>query len=201
MRPWRNNSPERSELNVIETMGYVSTIVWDFIHYAKTHDIAVGPGRGSAAGSIVAYTLHITEIDPIKYNLIFERFLNPERVSMPDIDVDFCIEHRQDVIDYVVRKYGKDKVSQIITFGTLKAKAAVRDVARVLDASYADGDAIAKAIPNELGMTISKALEINHSLRERYDTEPLVGISWTCPWRWGRSAETCVHPCGGRGNQ
>ena len=122
----------------------------------------------------MAYTLHITEIDPIKYNLIFERFLNPERVSMPDIDVDFCIEHRQDVIDYVVRKYGKDKVSQIITFGTLKAKAAVRDVARVLDASYADGDAIAKAIPNELGMTISKALEINHSLRERYDTEPLV---------------------------
>ena len=165
-----------SELNVIETMGYVEyfLIVWDFIHYAKTHDIAVGPGRGSAAGSIVAYTLHITEIDPIKYNLIFERFLNPERVSMPDIDVDFCIEHRQDVIDYVVRKYGKDKVSQIITFGTLKAKAAVRDVARVLDASYADGDAIAKAIPNELGMTISKALEINHSLRERYDTEPLV---------------------------
>ena len=117
-----------SELNVIETMGYVEyfLIVWDFIHYAKTHDIAVGPGRGSAAGSIVAYTLHITEIDPIKYNLIFERFLNPERVSMPDIDVDFCIEHRQDVIDYVVRKYGKDKVSQIITFGTLKAKAAGR---------------------------------------------------------------------------
>lgn len=165
-----------SELNVIETMGYVEyfLIVWDFIHYAKTHGIAVGPGRGSAAGSIVAYTMHITEIDPIKYNLIFERFLNPERVSMPDIDVDFCIEHRQDVIDYVVRKYGKDKVSQIITFGTLKAKAAVRDVARVLDASYAEGDAIAKAIPNELGMTIAKALEINPSLKERYENEPQV---------------------------
>lgn len=165
-----------SELNVIETMGYVEyfLIVWDFIHYAKTHGIAVGPGRGSAAGSIVAYTMHITEIDPIKYNLIFERFLNPERVSMPDIDVDFCIEHRQDVIDYVVRKYGKDKVSQIITFGTLKAKAAVRDVARVLDASYAEGDAIAKAIPNELGMTIAKALEINSSLKERYENEPQV---------------------------
>ncbi len=165
-----------SELDVIETMGYVEyfLIVWDFIHYAKTHGIAVGPGRGSAAGSIVAYTMHITEIDPIKYNLIFERFLNPERVSMPDIDVDFCIEHRQDVIDYVVRKYGKDKVSQIITFGTLKAKAAVRDVARVLDASYAEGDAIAKAIPNELGMTISKALEINPSLKERYENEPQV---------------------------
>lgn len=164
------------ELQVIENMGYVEyfLIVWDFIHYAKTHDIAVGPGRGSAAGSIVAYTMHITEIDPIKYNLIFERFLNPERVSMPDIDVDFCIEHRQDVIDYVVRKYGKDKVSQIITFGTLKAKAAVRDVARVLDATYAEGDAIAKAIPNDLGMTIAKALEINPSLRERYDTEPQV---------------------------
>lgn len=164
------------ELQVIENMGYVEyfLIVWDFIHYAKTHGIAVGPGRGSAAGSIVAYTMHITEIDPIKYNLIFERFLNPERVSMPDIDVDFCIERRQDVIDYVVRKYGKDKVSQIITFGTLKAKAAVRDVARVLDASYAEGDAIAKAIPNELGMTIAKALEINPSLRERYDTEPMV---------------------------
>ena len=165
-----------SELNVIETMGYVEyfLIVWDFIHYAKTHGIAVGPGRGSAAGSIVAYTMHITEIDPIKYNLIFERFLNPERVSMPDIDVDFCIEHRQDVIDYVVRKYGKDKVSQIITFGTLKAKAAVRDVARVLDASYAEGDAIAKSIPNELGMTIAKALEINPSLKERYENEPQV---------------------------
>lgn len=165
-----------TELKVIEGMGYVEyfLIVWDFIHYAKTNGIAVGPGRGSAAGSIVAYSLDITEIDPIKYNLIFERFLNPERVSMPDIDIDFCIERRQEVIDYVVRKYGHDKVSQIITFGTLKAKAAVRDIARALDASYAEGDEIAKAIPNELGITIAKALEVNQDLRRRYESEPLV---------------------------
>lgn len=165
-----------SELEVIEKMGYVEyfLIVWDFIHYAKSNDIPVGPGRGSAAGSIVAYSLAITEIEPIKYNLIFERFLNPERVSMPDIDVDFCIDRRQEVIDYVVRKYGKDKVSQIITFGTLKAKAAVRDVGRALNASYAEADSIAKAIPAELGMTISKALDINRDLRARYETEPLV---------------------------
>lgn len=165
-----------SELEVIEKMGYVEyfLIVWDFIHYAKSNDIPVGPGRGSAAGSIVAYSLAITEIEPIKYNLIFERFLNPERVSMPDIDVDFCIDRRQEVIDYVVQKYGKDKVSQIITFGTLKAKAAVRDVGRALNASYAESDSIAKAIPAELGMTISKALDINRDLRARYETEPLV---------------------------
>lgn len=164
------------ELKVIEDMGYVEyfLIVWDFIDYAKTHGIFVGPGRGSAAGSIVAYSLDITEIDPIKYNLIFERFLNPERVSMPDIDIDFCIERRQEVIDYVVRKYGKDKVSQIITFGTLKAKAAVRDIARALGATYAEGDEIAKAIPNELGITIAKALEVNPELRRRYESEPLV---------------------------
>lgn len=165
-----------SELEVIENMGYVEyfLIVWDFIHYAKSHGIPVGPGRGSAAGSIVAYSLDITEIDPIKYSLIFERFLNPERVSMPDIDVDFCIERRQEVIDYVVEKYGRDKVSQIITFGTLKAKAAVRDVARALNASYAEGDSIAKAIPADLGMTITKALDINPKLKERYDNEPMV---------------------------
>lgn len=165
-----------SELEVIEKMGYVEyfLIVWDFIHYAKSNDIPVGPGRGSAAGSIVAYSLAITEIEPIKYNLIFERFLNPERVSMPDIDVDFCIDRRQEVIDYVVQKYGKDKVSQIITFGTLKAKASVRDVGRALNASYAEADSIAKAIPAELGMTISKALDINRDLRARYETEPLV---------------------------
>ena len=164
------------ELEVSEKMGYVEyfLIVWDFIHYAKSNDIPVGPGRGSAAGSIVAYSLAITEIEPIKYNLIFERFLNPERVSMPDIDVDFCIDRRQEVIDYVVQKYGKDKVSQIITFGTLKAKAAVRDVGRALNASYAEADSIAKAIPAELGMTISKALDINRDLRARYETEPLV---------------------------
>ncbi|WP_417081693.1 DNA polymerase III subunit alpha [Mobilibacterium timonense] len=164
------------ELGVIKGMGYVEyfLIVWDFIHYAKSHGIPVGPGRGSAAGSIVAYSLDITEIDPIKYNLIFERFLNPERVSMPDIDVDFCIERRQEVIDYVVRKYGKDKVSQIITFGTLKAKAVVRDVARALNATYAEGDAIAKAIPADLGMTIAKALEMNPELKERYENEEKV---------------------------
>ena len=165
-----------TEIKVIEGMGYVEyfLIVWDFINYAKSNGIAVGPGRGSAAGSIVAYCLDITEIDPIKYNLIFERFLNPERVSMPDIDIDFCIERRQEVIDYVTRKYGRDKVSQIITFGTLKAKAAVRDIARALDATYAEGDAIAKAIPNELGITIAKALEVNPDLRQRYENEPLV---------------------------
>ncbi len=165
-----------SELSVIENMGYVEyfLIVWDFIDYAKKNGIVVGPGRGSAAGSIVAYSLDITEIDPIKYNLIFERFLNPERGSMPDIDIDFCIERRQEVIDYVIEKYGSDKVSQIITFGTLKAKAAVRDVARALNATYAEGDEIAKAIPNELGMTISKALNINRDLRDRYEREPLV---------------------------
>ncbi|MBQ6583288.1 MAG: DNA polymerase III subunit alpha [Mogibacterium sp.] len=164
------------ELSVIENMGYVEyfLIVWDFIHYAKSHGIAVGPGRGSAAGSIVSYALDITEIDPVKYSLIFERFLNPERVSMPDIDVDFCIERRQEVIDYVVRKYGRDKVSQIITFGTLKAKAAVRDVARVLNATYAEGDELAKAIPNELGITIAKAMQVNPKLRERYENEPQV---------------------------
>ncbi len=165
-----------TELSVIEGMGYVEyfLIVWDFIDYAKRNGIAVGPGRGSAAGSIVAYSLAITEIDPIKYSLIFERFLNPERVSMPDIDIDFCIERRQEVIDYVTRKYGRDKVSQIITFGTLKAKAAVRDIARALDATYAEGDEIAKAIPNELGITIAKALEVNPDLRNRYENEPLV---------------------------
>ena len=164
------------ELNVIKSMGYVEyfLIVWDFIHYAKSHGIPVGPGRGSAAGSIVAYSLDITEIDPLKYNLIFERFLNPERVSMPDIDVDFCIERRQEVIDYVVRKYGKDKVSQIITFGTLKAKAVVRDVARALNATYAEGDAIAKAIPADLNMTIAKALDLNPELKEKYEKDDRV---------------------------
>lgn len=165
-----------TELSVIENMGYVEyfLIVWDFIDFAKKKGIMVGPGRGSAAGSIVAYSLDITEIDPIKYNLIFERFLNPERISMPDIDIDFCIERRQEVIDYVIEKYGKNKVSQIITFGTLKAKAAVRDVARALNATYAEGDEIAKAIPNELGMTIAKAMDINRDLRERYEREPMV---------------------------
>lgn len=164
------------ELGVIKQMGYVEyfLIVWDFINYARSQGIMVGPGRGSAAGSIVAYTLRITDIDPIKYNLIFERFLNPERVSMPDIDVDFCYERRGEVIDYVVEKYGADKVSQIITFGTMKARAAIRDVGRVLEVSYADTDKIAKAIPMELKMTIAKALEINPELKAMYDNDPVV---------------------------
>ena len=161
------------ELDVIENMGYVEyfLIVWDFINYAKTHGIMVGPGRGSAAGSLVAYCLQITDIDPIRYSLIFERFLNPERVSMPDIDIDFCIERRGEVIDYVKHKYGEDNVSQIITFGTMKAKAAVRDVARALNLSYADGDRIAKAIPFDLKMTIDKALEMNPELKEMYESD------------------------------
>ncbi|HKM28613.1 MAG TPA: DNA polymerase III subunit alpha, partial [Anaerovoracaceae bacterium] len=164
------------ELGVIETMGYVEyfLIVWDFINYAKQNKIMVGPGRGSAAGSLVAYCLKITDINPIRYNLIFERFLNPERVSMPDIDIDFCIERRGEVIDYVIEKYGKDRVSQIITFGTLKAKAVVRDVGRALSVSYADTDAIAKAIPFDLKMTIARALEMNGELRSRYENEEIV---------------------------
>lgn len=164
------------ELSTIENMGYVEyfLIVWDFIHYAKSKGIMVGPGRGSAAGSLVAYTLKITDIDPIKYQLIFERFLNPERISMPDIDIDFCYERRQEVIDYVIDKYGADKVAQIITFGTMKAKAAVRDVGRALNVSYGDTDAIAKAIPFDLGMTIDKALVMNSELKAAYDSNPQV---------------------------
>lgn len=161
------------ELTTIENMGYVEyfLIVWDFINYAKNHDIMVGPGRGSAAGSIVAYTLRITDIDPIKYGLIFERFLNPERVSMPDIDIDFCYERRGEVIDYVTEKYGEDKVSQIITFGTMKAKQAVRDVGRALNVSYPETDAIAKAIPFSLKMTIDLALETSPELKAKYENE------------------------------
>ena len=161
------------ELDTIKNMGYVDyfLIVWDFINYAKSHDIMVGPGRGSAAGSIVSYCLEITDIDPIKYNLIFERFLNPERVSMPDIDVDFCFERRGEVIDYVTRKYGSDCVSQIITFGTLKARNAIRDVGRVLDMPYGAVDSIAKMIPTDLGITIDKALEASNDLRNAYETD------------------------------
>ena len=164
------------ELGVIESMGYVEyfLIVWDFINFAKENKIMVGPGRGSAAGSIVAYTLRITDIDPIKYSLIFERFLNPERVSMPDIDIDFCIERREEVIDYVKRKYGKDNVSQIITFGTMKAKAAIRDVGRALNLSYADTDRIAKAVPADLKMTIDKAIEMNPELKNMYENDDRV---------------------------
>ncbi|MCQ2547507.1 MAG: DNA polymerase III subunit alpha [Clostridia bacterium] len=160
------------EISVIENMGFVGyfLIVWDFINYAKTHGIMVGPGRGSAAGSIVAYCLHITDIDPIKHKLIFERFLNPARATMPDIDVDFCIERRGEVIDYVVKKYGRENVSQIITFGRLKAKAAIRDVGRVLEVSYAFTDQIAKAVPNDLNITLDRALEISPELKHLYET-------------------------------
>ena len=161
------------ELDVIHTMGYVDyfLIVWDFIHFAKSHGISVGPGRGSAAGSIVAYCLEITDIDPIRYNLLFERFLNPERVSMPDIDVDFCFERRQEVIDYVVEKYGKDQVVQIVTFGTFAARGVVRDVGRVLDLPYAKCDSIAKMIPKDLGITLDKALKSSPDLRNAYETD------------------------------
>ena len=164
------------ELAVIKNMGYVDyfLIVWDFINYAREHDIMVGPGRGSAAGSLVSYTTGITDIDPVRYNLIFERFLNPERVSMPDIDVDFCFERRQEVIDYVVEKYGKDCVTQIVTFGTLAARGVIRDVGRVMDLPYNFVDTIAKAIPNELGITIDKALLMNPELRGMYESDESV---------------------------
>ena len=164
------------EISVIEKMGYVDyfLIVWDFINYAKSNGIPVGPGRGSGAGSIAAYAIEITDIDPIKYNLLFERFLNPERVSMPDFDIDFCYERRQEVIDYVARKYGADHVSQIITFGTMSARMVIRDVGRVLDIPYADVDKLAKMVPFELHITIKKALEQNKELAELYETDETV---------------------------
>ena len=164
------------ELNTIKEMGYVDyfLIVWDFIKYARDNDIIVGPGRGSAAGSLVAYTLGITRLDPIRYDLLFERFLNPERVSMPDIDVDFCFERRQEVIDYVVRKYGKDRVVQIVTFGTLAARGVIRDVGRVMDLPYAMVDSIAKMIPQELNITIDKALKVNSELHKLYEEDEQV---------------------------
>ena len=162
------------ELSTIKNMGYVDyfLIVWDFIRYARDHDIMVGPGRGSAAGSLVAYTLGITQLDPIRYDLLFERFLNPERVSMPDIDVDFCFERRQEVIDYVRRKYGDDCVVQIVTFGTLAARGVIRDVGRVMDLPYAQVDTIAKMIPQELNITINKALKMNPELKKTYEDQP-----------------------------
>lgn len=171
--PWQRLN---YELNVISSMGYVDyfLIVWDFIRYAKSQGIMVGPGRGSGAGSIVAYSLGITMLDPLKYQLLFERFLNSERVTMPDIDVDFCYERRQEVIDYVARKYGADHVSQIITFGTLQAKGCIRDVGRVLGMSYQDTDAVAKAIPFDLGMTLEKALTLSPLLKTMYDEQPEV---------------------------
>ena len=185
---YKNPSPEITdrleyELGVIEKMGYVEyfLITWDFINFARENNIMVGPGRGSAAGSIVSYTLYITDIDPIKYSLLFERFLNPERISMPDIDIDFCYERREEVIDYVKRKYGEDHVAQIITFGTMGAKAAIRDVGRVLDISYNKVDNIAKEIPFALGMTIDKALDTNPNLRKLYEedneTKEIIDVS------------------------
>ncbi len=164
------------ELGIIRQMGYVDyfLIVWDFIHFARKNGIAVGPGRGSAAGSVVAYVLEITNIDPVRYQLIFERFLNPERVTMPDIDVDFCVERRQEVIDYVSRKYGEDRVAQIVTFGTLAAKAVIRDVGRVMDLPYAFVDNIAKQIPMEIGITIDKALKANRDLFTLYQSDGTV---------------------------
>ena len=187
------------ELGVIRTMGYVDyfLIVWDFINYAKENGIPVGPGRGSAAGSIVAYCLKITNIDPIRYNLLFERFLNPERVSMPDIDVDFCFERRQEVIDYVGRKYGADKVVQIVTFGTMAAKGVIRDVGRVMDLPYAFVDSIAKMIPNELNITIDRALEMNPEFRNLYNSDEQVKhLIDMCRRLEGLPRHTSMHAAG-----
>ena len=164
------------ELDIINTMGYACyfLIVWDFINYCRSHDIPVGPGRGSAAGSIVAYLLRITNIEPLRYHLLFERFLNPERVSMPDIDTDFCYVKRNQVLDYVVRRYGQERVSQIITFGTLQARAAVRDVGKALGMSYTSVDEVAKMIPRELGITLDKALKASNDFKRAYESRPEV---------------------------
>ncbi len=187
------------ELSVINKMGYVDyfLIVWDYINYAKNHDIPVGPGRGSGAGSIVAYAIGITDIDPIKYSLIFERFLNPERISMPDFDVDFCYEKRDKVIEYVCEKYGYDHVSQIITFGTMSARMVIRDVGRALDLPYAEADKLAKMIPNELHITIKRAMEQNRELKEIYDTNPeitkLLDVAMALE---GMPRQASTHACG-----
>ena len=187
------------ELGVIRTMGYVDyfLIVWDFINYARQNGIPVGPGRGSAAGSIVSYCLKITNIDPIRYSLLFERFLNPERVSMPDIDIDFCFERRQEVIDYVGRKYGADKVVQIVTFGTLAAKGVIRDVGRVMDLPYAYVDSIAKMVPNELNITLERALDMNPEFRTLYNTDEKVKyLIDMCKRLEGLPRHTSMHAAG-----
>ncbi len=187
------------ELGVIKRMGYVDyfLIVWDFINYAKKNRISVGPGRGSAAGSIVSYCLRITDIDPIRYSLLFERFLNPERVSMPDIDIDFCFERRQEVIDYVGAKYGAEKVVQIVTFGTLQAKGVIRDVARVLDLPYNYADALAKQIPAELNITLDRALELNPELRSQYENDEQVHyLIDMCKRLEGLPRHTSMHAAG-----
>ncbi len=200
----KNLTPEileraKYEMSIIKKMGYVDyfLIVWDFIHYAKQNGIPVGPGRGSGAGSLLAYAMEITDIDPIKYGLIFERFLNPERISMPDFDVDFCYERRQEVIDYVSRKYGHDHVSQIITFGTMSARMVIRDVARVLDVPYAEADKLAKMIPNELHITIKKALDQNRELNDLYETDNnihnLLDIAMALE---GMPRQASTHACG-----
>ena len=187
------------ELGVIKKMGYVDyfLIVWDYINFAKTHDIPVGPGRGSGAGSIVAYAIGITDIDPLKYNLLFERFLNPERVSMPDFDVDFSDAQRDEVIEYVCQKYGYDHVSQIITFGTMAAKMVIRDVSRVLDVPYAEADKLAKMIPNEIHITIKRALEQNRELKELYETnaetKKILDIAMALE---GMPRQASTHACG-----
>ena len=187
------------ELNVIHTMGFDDyyLIVWDFIKYAKDHDIMVGPGRGSGAASIAAYALGITDIDPIRYQLLFERFLNPERVSMPDFDIDFCFERRQEVIDYVVRKYGKEKVVQIVTFGTMAAKGVIRDVGRAMDLPYAFADQIAKMVPNELNITLARALQINPEFKTLYDTnEQVKELIDMCQKLEGLPRHTSMHAAG-----
>ncbi len=189
------------ELNVIQNMGYVDyfLIVWDFINWAREHDIPVGPGRGSAAGSIVSYCLHITNIDPIRYSLLFERFLNPERVSMPDIDIDFCYERRQEVIDYVSEKYGHDKVVQIVTFGTMAAKGVIRDVGRALDLPYNYVDGIAKMIPNENNapVSITRALEMNPEFRAMYKQDEQVQyLIDMCKRLEGLPRHTSMHAAG-----
>ncbi len=190
---------EEYELGVIQKMGYVDyyLIVWDYVHYAKSHGIPVGPGRGSGAGSIIAYAIEITDIDPIKYGLIFERFLNPERISMPDFDIDFDYEKRQEVIDYVAEKYGQDHVSQIITFGTMAAKMVIRDVGRVLDFPYSEADKLAKMIPNELHITIPKAIEMNKELKDIYESDKdvhnLLDIAMALE---GMPRQASTHACG-----
>ena len=187
------------ELDVIRRMGYVDyfLIVWDFINYARENDIPVGPGRGSAAGSLVSYCLHITNIDPIKYDLLFERFLNPERVSMPDIDIDFCVKRRQEVIDYVSNKYGREKVVQIVTFGTMAAKGVIKDVGRALDLPYSYTDAISKMIPSELNITLDRAMELNSELRLKYEQdEELHNLIDICRKLEGLPRHTSMHAAG-----
>src|SRR5687768_8912433 len=187
------------EIDMIKQMKYPGyfCITWDFIRHAREQGIPVGPGRGSAAGSFVAYCLRITDVDPMAYDLIFERFLNPERVSLPDIDIDFCERRRGEVIEYVTRKYGRENVAQIITFGTMKAKAVVRDVGRVMGMSVADADRVAKLIPNQLEMTLDKAVEDNPALKDLEARDPMVGqLMKTARRLEGMTRHASVHAAG-----